>query len=175
MGGVTVRHMCVSSSLSHIYPFLFKKNLNNPLFRCPLARRAASGSGTRPCRGPSANAAAVFPLCGGWTPPPRGRQRGTRPSIRQASLRRRLGAGGALLCSVAVAELPFNLISLLQVFVDGMEPAKKPQARTCEDSASEKAVSTQISLFSSCCSEHRPPFQRRPACSEAAGTWGVVP
>lgn len=53
--------------------------------RCPLAQRAVSGNGTRPCRGPSANAVAVFPPCGAWTPPPRGRQWGTLQSTRQAS------------------------------------------------------------------------------------------
>lgn len=130
--------------LSHIYPFVFKKK--NHLCRCPLARRAASGSGTRPCRGPSANAAAVSPPCGGWTPPPRGRQRGTLPSIRRAP-----HCDGAPLRPIAVATLRFNLILLLQVFVDGMEPAKEPVARTFEDSASEKAVRTPISLFYSCC------------------------
>lgn len=113
--------------------------------RCPLAQRAASGSGTRPCRGPSANAAAVFPPCGVWTPPPRGRQRGTLQSIRQA-------ADCAALCRLpCVCVLRFDpsviYCLLLQVFVDGMEPVKKPLAHMFEDSASEKSVRTQISLF----------------------------
>lgn len=45
-----------------------------------------------------------------------------------------------------------SLIYWLQVFVDGMEPVKKPPTRLFEDSASEKSVRTQISLFYiSCC------------------------
>lgn len=71
---IETRDTCILLTLSHFRPL-----------RCPLAQRAASGSGTRPCRGPSANAAAVFPPCGVWTPPPRGRQRDTLQSIRQDS------------------------------------------------------------------------------------------
>lgn len=63
---------------------LLTLSLFHPL-RCLLAQRAASGSGTRPCRAPSASAAAGFPPSGVWTPPPRGRQRGTLQSVRQAS------------------------------------------------------------------------------------------
>ncbi|TNM84823.1 hypothetical protein fugu_009001 [Takifugu bimaculatus] len=72
------------------------------------------------------------------------------PSISQASfpLRWRLAADAALLCSVAAVALPFHLILLLQVFVDGMEPAKKPLARMFEDSASEKAKEKEGSVKS---------------------------
>lgn len=70
------------------------------------------------------------------------------PSINQASFR--------LCCplSIAVCVLWFDpsLIywSLLQVFVDKMEPAKKPLGSMFEDSASEKSVSTQSSLLYIC-------------------------
>lgn len=72
------------------------------------------------------------------------------PSINQARFRLRCPF------SIAVCVLRFDpsvvYWSLLQVFVDGMEPAKKPLARMFEDSASEKSVRTQSSLFYiSCC------------------------
>lgn len=71
---IETRDTCMLLTLSHFRPL-----------RCPLVQRAASGSETRPCHGPSANAAAVFPPCGVWTPPPRGRQWDTLQSIRQDS------------------------------------------------------------------------------------------
>lgn len=73
------------------------------------------------------------------------------PSINQASFRLRW----PLLIAVCVLwfDPSPNNWSLLQVFVDGMEPAKKPLGRMFEDSASEKSVRTQSSLFyiSHCC------------------------
>lgn len=65
-------------------------------------------------------------------------------SINQASFRLRCRF------SIAVCVLQFDpsviYWSLLQVFVEGMEPAKKPLAHMFEDSASEKSVRTQSSL-----------------------------
>lgn len=133
----------VITEIKRRYLYIVNLKSFSPPHRCPLAQRAAWGSGTRPCRGPSANAAAVFPPCGVWTPPPRGRQRGTLQSIRQASHR------CPFLIAVFVLQFDPSVIywSLLQVFVDGMEPAKKPLARMFEDSASEKSVRSPMSWF----------------------------
>lgn len=158
-----------AENLAHALPYCWP-------FRCPLAPRAASGSGTRPCHAPSANAAAVFPPCGVWTPPPRGRRRGTLPSIRQAS--------GCDADRAALFGIPRVIYwSLLQVFVDGTEPAKKPLARMFEDSASEKSVRAPISsiYICSCWNLDLTPCQLCPilnfACPtkslEQHQTWGM--
>lgn len=67
------------------------------------------------------------------------------PSISQASFRLRC----PLVIAVCALRFDPSVIywSPLQVFVDGMEPAKKPLARMFEDSASEKSVRAHISLF----------------------------